>query len=321
MNEFDQIVDFNEQLVVIASTGMPIAIARSGSRQSVKETTSQLHARIGVRVARGDSIRAAIEDDSEISPQYRQSLLLLLRTGDTAAALDAATAMARSQRMLKRNISQWLFQTTIVVFLALMAFVFTLSFTTPQLESFYQDMGIQEGSVLSLLEALRESMGVWLAGLLILGIIGWWFWRRYRDHVDWSAIPGGKGYRRAVTNSELAEQMATLYDQGVSMPDSLVICGIRTGAEPTNKTKPGTGVVPAPLLQWAIGGGVDEQSRSEVLRFIAAMYRQKAERLATVWRFLVPSIATAVVGGIIVLLYALSLFLPWIHFLKVLTLA
>ena len=155
MTEFDQIVDFNEQLVLIADSGLPVAIHSEGTPQSVDKTVSQLNARIGVRVARGDTVQAAIAEDPAISPQYRQSLLTLLRTGDSAAALDAATAAARSQRVLKRNVSQWLFQLAIIVLLALVAFVFTLSFTTPQFESFYQDMGIQEGSVLLLLEVLQ----------------------------------------------------------------------------------------------------------------------------------------------------------------------
>ncbi|GAA4453431.1 hypothetical protein [Novipirellula rosea] len=321
MTEFDQIVDFNEQLVLIADSGLPVAIHSEGTPQSVDKTVSQLNARIGVRVARGDTVQAAIAEDPAISPQYRQSLLTLLRTGDSAAALDAATAAARSQRVLKRNVSQWLFQLAIIVLLALVAFVFTLSFTTPQFESFYRDMGIQEGSVLLLLEVLRDWMAVWLTVLLILGAIGWLGWRAYRDRLDWAAVPGGKGYRRAIKNSELAEQMAGLIEQGIPLSDALVICGVHNTAESTEDRATAARFDAAPLLRWAFDEGVDDPSRGEVLRFVAAMYRQKAERLAAVWRFLVPSIATAVVGGIIVLLYALSLFLPWVHFLGVLAFA
>ncbi|GAA5510365.1 hypothetical protein [Novipirellula caenicola] len=320
MTEFDQIVEFNEQLVSIADSGLPVAIHSEATPQSVDETVSQLNARIGVRVARGDTVQAAIAEDAAISPQYRQSLLTLLRTGDSAAALDAATAAARSQRVLKRNVSQWLFQLSILVVLALLAFVFTLSFTTPQLESFYQDMGIQEGSALSLVETLRDWMAVWLPVLLILVAIGYIAWRAFGDHLQWSAVPGGKGYRRAIKNSQLAEQMAGLIQRGIPLSDALVICDVHTPAESSADTAAEDGVDAAPLLRWALGEGVDEPSRGEVLRFVAAMYRQKAERSAAVWRFLVPSIATAVVGGIIVLIYALSLFLPWVHFLGVLAL-
>ncbi|WP_372717536.1 hypothetical protein [Novipirellula sp.] len=321
MTEFDQIVEFNEQLVSIADSGLPVAIHSEATPQSVDETVSQLNARIGVRVARGDTVQTAIAEDAAISPQYRQSLLTLLRTGDSVAALDAATAAARSQRMLKRNVSQWMFQLSIIIVLALLAFVFTLTFTTPQFEAFYHDMGIQEGSALTLLEVLRDWMAVWLTVLLILGAIGWLGWRAYRDRLHWPAIPGGKGYRYAIKNSQLAEQIAGLIERGIPLSDALVICDVHTAAESTVDTAAEDRVDAAPLLRWALGQDVEEPSRGEVLRFVAAMYRQKAERLATVWRFLVPSIATAVVGGIIVLIYALSLFLPWVHFLGVLALA
>ncbi len=319
MTEFDKIVEFNEQLVLVAKTGLPIDIRKDDDHQSIEQAISQLDARVGVRVARGDSVQVAIEQDALISSRYRQTLLSLLRTGDTAVALEVASGKAQSEHRLKSNVSQWMFQTAIVVVLTLVAFIFTIFFTNPKIESIYDDLSLEQGATVSLLEIVRNWLPAWLPMLAVLFLVGVFLWKRYGERLHWSSIPGGTGYANAVKSSETAEQMAGLLEQGVPMSESMSICGIGASTAANGTFLLSDQNQMSPLLSWAVTVNIDEHDRGDVLRFVARSYRNKAERLATVWRYLVPSIATALIGGVIVLIYALSIFVPWIHFLKAIT--
>ncbi|WP_442505191.1 hypothetical protein SH528x_003968 [Novipirellula sp. SH528] len=319
MTEFDKIVEFNEQLVLVAKTGLPIDIRNDDDRQSIEQAISQLGARVGVRVAKGDSVQVAIEQDALISLRYRQALLSLLRTGDTAVALEVASGKAQSERRLKSNVSQWLFQTAIVVVLTLAAFIFTISYTNPKIKSVYEDLSLEQGATFSWLEIVRDWLPAWLPMLVLLFVVGAFLWKRYGERLHWSSIPGGTGYANAVKSSQTAEQMAGLLEQGIPMSESMSICGIGASTDAGGTLSLRDGNQLSPLLRWAVTVNIDEHERGDVLRFVAGSYRNKAERLATVWRYLVPSIATALIGGVIVLIYALSIFVPWIHFLEAFT--
>ncbi len=320
MTALDQIIAFNEQLVLVAATGLPIDLDQDGVGQAVEETTSQFAARMGLRVARGESVRQAIDNDIEISPRYRQALISLLTTGDTAVALEVASGSACSERNLKRNVGQWLFQTAILVVLTLIAFLFTLNFTSPKLEAFYDEMWLEKSRTLDGLVTIRHGLPIALPVIAIGFGLGWIAWTRYGNRLRWARIPGGTKYAQMEKNAVTAGQLAGLMEHGISPSESLAVCGFANPVADTD-VPPERMTVESlpPLLRWAITGTSHSESRSAVLRHIAGMYRQKADRFATRWRYVVPAILTAAVGGIVVLLYALALFLPWVGFLETLS--
>ena len=59
--------------------------------------------------------------------------------------------------------------------------------------------------------------------------------------------------------------------------------------------------------------------RTDLLRQNADMYRRRAVARAEWLRWRLPVILTLAIGGTITLVYALSLFIPWVALLKELT--
>ncbi|MFG0261477.1 MAG: hypothetical protein ACF788_03715, partial [Novipirellula sp. JB048] len=255
----DQIIAFNERLGLVAATGLPIDLEEDGAGQTVEETTSQFAARLGLRVARGESVRQAIDDDTEISPRYRQALISLLTTGETAVALEVASGSAAAERNLKRNVGQWLFQSAIVVVLTLIAFLFTLNYTSPRLEAFYDQMWLEKSRTLEGMITIRHWLPIALPVAAIVCGVGWIAWRRYGNRLRWARIPGGTKHAKMEKQATIAGQLAELLEHGVSTSESLAVCGI---AEPVADPLADSGEAAKrismeslpPLLRWAIGG-------------------------------------------------------------------
>jgi type II secretory pathway component PulF len=59
-----------------------------------------------------------------------------------------------------------------------------------------------------------------------------------------------------------------------------------------------------------------DQSLPEILRFAERTYRQQAERRVASWRILLPATIGALLGGFVVLVYALGLFGPFTQLLQ-----
>jgi type II secretory pathway component PulF len=107
----------------------------------------------------------------------------------------------------------------------------------------------------------------------------------------------------------VAQQLATLLESGCSLEESLALVG--AGGDRPDDTE----AFP-PLLRWAVREDLGGEPMPRVLRFVAQTYRQTAERQQTIWRVVAPTICGVVLGGMFVLGYGLSLFLPVIQLLR-----
>ena len=70
-----------------------------------------------------------------------------------------------------------------------------------------------------------------------------------------------------------------------------------------------------PLLRWAVAGNIGEEPLPTVLRFVAMTYERTAKRYTRFWQVVAPMIVGLILGGLLVLGYGLSLFLPVIEML------
>jgi type II secretory pathway component PulF len=102
-----------------------------------------------------------------------------------------------------------------------------------------------------------------------------------------------------------AKQLAAEIGSGIANP---------SGAEEPR----GLAEIP-PLLRWLIATGGNQASFAAALRDAADTYRRRAIRRADWLRLYLPMLLTLGIGGTVVLLYALSLFVPWTSMLFELT--
>ena len=109
-----------------------------------------------------------------------------------------------------------------------------------------------------------------------------------------------------------AESLASMLDQGLNREAAMSLAGVVPN-------QPSTTQMPS-LLNWALTTEANEADAAETLRFVSRAYRQIAERRASLRQVWLPVVLGAVLGGSCVLLFGLSLFLPYVQLLKHLTL-
>ncbi len=71
-----------------------------------------------------------------------------------------------------------------------------------------------------------------------------------------------------------------------------------------------------PFLRWLMINGERQGKLSHALRLAAEMYRRRATNSLNWFKTLFPVLASLVIGGGIVLLYTLGLFVPFIQMLE-----
>ena len=96
--------------------------------------------------------------------------------------------------------------------------------------------------------------------------------------------------------------------------------GIASGAHEQSAAGRPQGLVDIPpLLRWLIATGGNQATFAAALRDAADTYRRRAIRRADWLRLYLPMLLTLGIGGTVVVLYALSLFVPWTSMLYQLT--
>jgi type II secretory pathway component PulF len=76
-----------------------------------------------------------------------------------------------------------------------------------------------------------------------------------------------------------------------------------------------------PFLRWAIWHSETSIGRGHALQIAARMYRESADRRAERLQTLAPVVTVVLVGGSVVLLYGLTLFVPVVEMLRALAAA
>jgi type II secretory pathway component PulF len=314
-----QVSAFNRELIALAETGFPLDIGIDEPTEQVSARLEKVNSLLAMRVGRGQSIQQAVEEEPELPRRYRMALRTWLRCDDPTIALNEIATPADARLQFRRNVGQTMLYPLILMSLAYFAFLYLCNVTAPKIEAIYIQLSQTPSSSLSAITAARNLMPIWgplLPLLLVLALI---CWRLLSSRWSWTWVPGSSRYFSARRNAHLAQQLATLLESGSSLEESLSLVGPLANASSdagiAAEGNRSTESLP-PLLRWALSGDSGGEPMPRVLRFVAQTYRQNAERQQTIWRVVAPTIAGLLLGGMFVLGYGLSLFVPVIQLLK-----
>jgi type IV pilus assembly protein PilC len=212
-------------------------------------------------------------------------------------------------------------------------FVVLCLFLVPRFENFFDDLGIETGFVLQVLQALRDSLPVWIAMPPILLLV-LYLWRRSRSHHQLSFetaerlawLPGMSQSLFQQRCASFAEVVATLLESGARLEESLRLaatsCGDRKLADgarrlaetieraQTTIDRGSMGDAFPPFLRWALLDSSPAIETPRALRMAADVYRESAGSRMDRLQVVAPVAACIVLGGGVTLLYGLALFVP-----------
>ncbi len=334
------VIELNKEIVALLAAGLPMDFGDvgdsnwnfAGSTDETRARLDQVTTALMARVGRGQSLQQAVLDEPALPSNYRKALLTFLICDDSRLALEAMSKPAVTKRQFAGGLGSALVYPLIILAIAYVGFLYLCKYTGPTIESMYVQMGQTPSFAVNFLVKARELIPIWAPLVpLLIAMLLWWWTRRGRE-LSWRWLPGSKRYYDAVGHAQLADHLAGMMDGGCTLNEALVAAYPEAapiameGSDPAGQAASqvdrsssisSTGIKDLPpLLRWAIEGNTGDESPAKVMRFVAMTYRETAKQQEWLWRFLAPVLCGLAFGGVIVLGYGLSLFLPIVQLLR-----
>ncbi|WP_169974850.1 type II secretion system F family protein [Tautonia rosea] len=340
----EELIALNEEIVAIVRAGLPIERGLIGLGGDWKGRLGRVASAIGHRMeAEGCSLSEAMAEESRPLPDlYRAIIEAGVRSGRLTAALEGLTMFVRTQIELRRTLSIALLYPAILVVLAYGMFIVFVTVLAPRLAPEFQSLGASSTAI-SLLSKIGKWAWIWgPIGIAILAMFATMWMRSGRVSVlepRGDRVPGllfpAVGTVVALTRSGLfAELLALLLENRVPMPDALRLSSrvigdskmreasnlladsIQRGERLQNAFSPEISQTFPPMLRWLICSGSIQVDLSQALRSASRNYRERAASRVELQRLIIPTFLLIGIGGTAVLLYGLTLFVPFTELLE-----
>lgn len=340
----DDFTAWNDQLAALAAAGVPLEVGLGRLEADAATALEKINTTVARRVRRGESLAESLDDDEPTLPtSYRSLVQLGLHSGNLATALDGSSRLAESIDNSRYALRAAFFYPLIVCGLAYVGIVAFCLFFVPTLENLYHDLRIPAGSGLRALQTLRDTLPYWvaIAPVALLLWIAWRMWNRSRrgsllfltvGESTW--LPGMSRVVFQERSANFAEAVARLLEKRTPFGEAVRLAADASGdarlTEGAEALAAGLadGELPAdnspearrfpPFLRWALWHSETTIGRDRALRMAAGIYRQSAQRRADRLRLIAPMVVSVVLGGGVVLLYGLALFVPVVQMLRAL---
>jgi type II secretory pathway component PulF len=322
----ERVQDFNQELASLSAAGLRLDLGSPA--EPVARVLERANTNFALRTSLGQSATDALVDDNELPLVYRRAVLASLIADSPAVVLESISGQSTAQDELRSTVSNSFVQPLVLVTLAYFGFLLLCTNFSPPLEGIYDQMRRAPSASVSALQTARIWMPVWgpLAPVLAVGVI--FLWRRGRGK-PFGWIPFAGRYTAALRHGAFAKQLATLLERGIPLEEGLRLAGGVSGnpslqdassalalaverGEKLPVDDPQLLTLP-PLLRWALTGDLGDQTLPDILSFVSDTYLQKAQRQAAIYRIAAPALIGALLGGAVVFVYALCVFLPYIQ--------
>lgn len=305
----DDVLAFNAQLQSLSEANVPIDLGFRVSKQTLAQTLNQISSQIALQSARGKTIEQAVAEDPTIPIQYRVSLMAWSQGKTRTDAISPMNAIGQGRRDVVATLNRSLLEPLILLVLVYCGLIYLVLTLVPQLKEIYFQIRTPPGGSLKMLMRARDWLPYWGPGLPILVIAAVVFWRSRlpSSNLRWLPIEfKDLGWVEKANHADnLArreENLATA--KPLSEPNLVSGLGEEFAAKNTS-----------PLLKWASSCSDDHHAKVGALRFAGQTFRESAKWGVVRWSSVLPSAIAVILGGLLVLGYSLSLFVPMIELL------
>ncbi len=339
-----EFIAFNEQLAGLARAGVPL---EAGLRDLAAESRGGLRSisvAVGERLEQGEPLDQVLAGQLKDWPAaYRGLIAVGLRTGHLADALQTVSGSARRIRGLRRAM---LVASVYPLILLAVALLGGLLFIVPLIHWFQQTYeylfwpeGAAPKAVFQLTDLFTAYWWLFAVGAGLVAV--WWWWsgglRSLRLAGPLGLFPGARRIVRDCEEGTAALLLGSLVERGVPLGDGLTYTAdslsdrtlsqdlrvwageIEAGSGARGVEKVGPETTGVGVLRRIVAEAPDARRLAEALGRRAGVLQDRVrlqmERM-TVW---LPVFLGVGIGGLIVVIYALGVFVPLRLFLNDLT--
>jgi type II secretory pathway component PulF len=322
----DELVAINDELAALVRAGVPLEstlgeIARDLPGRLGKTTTL-----LANRMERGETLSEALAAMPDaFPPMYRTAIEAGVRAGRLPVVLEDLAQSARRMSEMRRVISLAALYPLLILFIAIGFFSFFTKKIAPILVTSFEG---HAPYVARAAAYLGQSADIWapiaLVGLFVGSII--WFIRMQRGKGSMAWIPVIGRLERDARIASFSEILGLLVEHDVPLPQAVLLAADATAdkrlsdaarqlAEQLERGAVSVegalsnGQLP-PFFVWLTSISSRKELLVPLLEQSAEMYRRRALQRADWLRVYIPIFMTLAIGGVIVFIYALSLFMP-----------
>ncbi len=347
----EDLIALNDEIAGLINAGVPLELGLRSLGGTWRSTLARTAEDLAERMSQGASLPEALAAEKGRFPtEYWAVVEAGLKAGRLPAALEYLTEFARNLRDMRQRIGLAAIYPAIVCGLAYCLFVgFILQ--VPRMEDLYFSFRLAVHGWLRFLRSLYDTIGYWGPGapIALAALAGGLALVRMlptartggMGGVRWlgavAFFPGSGAIVRNFTLANFCDLFAVLVEHQVPLPDAAQLAAEATGdarfVQAANQvvgdlrrgeslaTSLGRHPALPPLLKWMVGSAQGVGAIAAALRQAACIYRRRALYQAEWFKLIAPLVLVVVLGGGVLLAYALTLFLPLIDFIKDLELA
>ena len=349
----DDLVALNDEILGLVRSGVPLEMGLAGWGRDLPGHLGRLAQRLGAASAEGKSLTQALADERPAIPRaYAAVVDAGLRAGRLPAALESVSDSMRSMREARSAVGLAVFYPLIVILLGYALFAVLALVWVPSLVSIYESHPprflrfLSEGLAwlwtplrIPVLDIPLIPPAAILPAVLIAIAAIWWRRSSQAMVVDaatakrWLGwLPVAPRLAHHSRSAALAEILGMLVEQDVPVQDAIVLAADCTGdtrlmssareasaaimrGAPPEEYRHLLNDFP-PLLSWLTVTHARQPMLAALARHCADTYRRRIARETQWLRDFLPIWLIAVVGGLVVLAYALSIFVPFTRLLE-----
>ena len=309
------VIALNQHIKIFTDAGLPMDFGAPAISESLAESLERIVSSLAVPLAQGTSIEKTLETDKSIPRAYCLALENWTKGITVRQPLapihDVAVRHEESRSQLKFSLLHPLF----ILMLVYGGFVHLTLVIEPKLVAIYSQLQEPPGPWLSILSWLRMTFPVWSIAIPVLIAFAYFCLRRKTmvDQVQ-NLVPRSKE-SRLLYLTNYAQSAALLVQEGHEVEEALKrsrgICSDDSSAAKKQVLAPELD----PLTKWAVSQNDSPRSQASALMFASQAYQESLRMHSQRFQRWLPICLTAILGGAMVLAFALGIFAPMIELL------
>jgi general secretion pathway protein F len=340
----EELVDLNHEVAGLVRAGVPLPLGLTSWGRDLDGPLARSVMQLAERVSAGQSLDEAMAALPVALPKtYHAIVRAGLRSGRLSAALESLTDTAQQARQARAAMGLAILYPLAVCLLGYVLFLLLVLKVLPaQLAAFDHPPAFW----MRLTNFVQQVNASWPFALLmppiVLIVVAVLWWRRAGSgaslgvaHRGLAAIPISGTPLRESQTAALAEVLGLLVEHDVPLHEAVVLTAecvadpalVRDAKAFAQAISRGTSTQEAgqslqafpPLIAWLLRSGASQQTLVEMARQVALTHRERAARSIEWLRDALPIWLLVGVGILVVLTYALVLFVPFSRLLEVLS--
>jgi len=135
----DQLIALNDEMAALARAGVPMEKGLIKLGNDLPGSLGRIAGHLGQRLESGQDLAQALAEDASLPPAYRALVAAGIRSGRLAAAMEGMSSLIRQAAETRRLVAVSLIYPLLLLSVAYVLFVFTLTKCFPVLVAAYRD--------------------------------------------------------------------------------------------------------------------------------------------------------------------------------------